>query len=117
MAHDPQMRLVAQDGLAMIAKVALKLKAMLLHKRTHSHMHQLWCLLLAVLILLHQELVALSILTVGRAHVPVSVDDPPARLDGADRRFDGLRSLVALALHQQKPVRALALLQKGASNS
>ena len=92
MAHDPQMRLVAQDGLAMIAKVALKLKAMLLHKRTHSHMHQLWCLLLAVLILLHQELVALPILTVGRAHVPVSVDDPPARLDGADRRFDGLRS-------------------------
>jgi hypothetical protein len=73
MAHDPKVRLVAQDGLAMIAKIALKTKAMLLYESPHRHMDQLWWLLFTVAVLLDQKLVALSILTIGGANVPVSV--------------------------------------------
>ena len=39
MAHDPKVPLITQDGLAVIAKIALKLEPMLLHKSPHRHMH------------------------------------------------------------------------------
>ena len=48
----------------MITKVTLKAKAMHLYKCPHSHMHKLWWLLYAISILLDEQLVAFSILTI-----------------------------------------------------
>ena len=121
MAHDPQMRLAAQDGLAMVAKITLKAQAMFLHKRPNGDVNQLWRLIIAVPILFDQKLVALPILTVRGANIPVSVDDPPARLDGTNGSFLWkaifFGGLVTLALRQKEPVRTLALLQKRARAS
>eukprot|EP00325_Prymnesiales_sp_UTEX-LB-985_P006445 CAMPEP_0174694980 /NCGR_PEP_ID=MMETSP1094-20130205/1449_1 /TAXON_ID=156173 /ORGANISM="Chrysochromulina brevifilum, Strain UTEX LB 985" /LENGTH=114 /DNA_ID=CAMNT_0015891357 /DNA_START=76 /DNA_END=420 /DNA_ORIENTATION=+ len=114
MAHDPKVRLIAQDGLAVIAKIALKLEPVLLHKCPYGHMHKLWWFLFAVAILPHKELVALSILTVRCAFIPVSVNDPPAHLDSTNGSFFWksifFGGLVTLALCQKEPVRTLALL-------
>ena len=62
MGHDCQVRIVAEDGFAVRAKVTIKVEPVLLYQCTYGNVYSFGRLVLAILVHLHKQLVALPVL-------------------------------------------------------